>query len=63
MKLWATGRALASRRVAVRPRSPRIGIGLRSGDGSDDKPIRRNHAGAENILKLLEIEIDWRPSA
>jgi hypothetical protein len=38
-------------------------IGLRSGDGSDDKPIRRNHAEAENILQLLEIEIEWWPAA
>jgi hypothetical protein len=38
-------------------------IGLRSGDRSEDKLIGRNHVEAENILKLLGIEIDWWPPA
>jgi hypothetical protein len=37
--------------------------GLRSGDRSEGKLISRNHEEAENILKLVSIEIDWWPSA
>jgi hypothetical protein len=38
-------------------------IGIREGDESDDQPIRRNHDAAEQVLKALDVEIDWWPSA
>jgi hypothetical protein len=27
------------------------------------EPIKRNHRVAEEILKLLQVEIEWRPPA
>jgi hypothetical protein len=38
-------------------------IGLRQADRSDDSSIRENHDRAETILKALNIEVDWWPSA
>jgi len=38
-------------------------LGLRRGDRSDTRSIGRNHDAAEKILKALDIEVDWWPSA
>ena len=37
--------------------------GIGRGDGSDIEPIKRNHIAAEKVLKKLNVEMDWWPSA
>ena len=38
-------------------------IGIRSSDQSDEEPIRQNREAAETVLKELDVDVDWFPSA
>jgi len=51
VKAWPYGRVILA-----------SDMGLRRADRSDDEPIRRNHNAAEEILKSLDVEVDWWPS-
>jgi hypothetical protein len=52
IKAWPYGRVILA-----------TDIGLRQADGRDDNSIRPNHDAVEKILKALDIEADWWPSA
>jgi hypothetical protein len=52
IKAWPYGRVILA-----------SDTGLRQADGRDDNSIRQNHDRAEKILKALDIELDWWPSA
>ena len=41
----------------------RFGVRHKEADRSDDEPIKQNHVAVEKILKALDVEVDWWPSA
>ena len=49
---WPYGRVVAAQEV-----------GIRLGDGKDERPVAENKARVERILTSLEVKVDWWPSA